>query len=541
MPFILAVKMIPVAALVATVFGASAAAAATDGAGWAATHTLAHDTGSAVHGYAMRPGELVKVAVSLELRNEARLDAMVSSLAAGTGTRHLTSADFMRDHAPSAAQVKAVVDHLMASGFVNLVVADNRLIVTADGSAATVTRAFNTELHHFNVNGRDAFANVGDALVPRALSGVVKAVLGLQNVDVVHTMIQLADATPSVSSGHSPTEFPTIYNANGLPAATNTTVAIISEGNMASTLTDLSAFVTQAGYPTPSVSTVIVGAAGTDTAGTIEWDLDSQDILAAAGGAVKQLIFYVATTLSDADLTPTYNKAVSDNKAKAINVSLGECERSASRSGVIATDDAIFKVAVAQGQTFSVSTGDSGSFECGGNRKSFQSYPAVSPYVIAVGGTTLSTSGGAWAGETVWSGTGGGTSTTEPAPAWQVASGVLGTSTARGVPDVAFDADPSSGAIIIVNGKNTQVGGTSLSAPLFAGFWARVQSANANALVFPASALYQYGPSNPTLFHDVTSGSNGGFSAKVGWDYTTGFGTLNVGNFAAFVATHPGF
>jgi len=232
---------------------------------------------------------------------------------------------------------------------------------------------------------------------------------------------------------------------------------------------------------------------------------------------------------------------VADNQASIVNISLGECETAAKNSGVEASNDQIFALGVAQGQTFSVSSGDSGSKECGRFRGNKQSYPAVSPYVMSIGGTTLSTNGTAWAGETVWSGTGGGPSVTEPAPVWQKNSGVLGTSNFRGVPDIAFDADPKSGAIVIVNGHNTQVGGTSLAAPLFAGFWARIQHANGNALVSPDPALYANAAANPSLFHDVVSGSNGGFSAKAGWDYTTGWGSLDVSAFAAFVATHPGF
>jgi pseudomonalisin/xanthomonalisin len=68
-----------------------------------------------------------------------------------------------------------------------------------------------------------------------------------------------------------------------------------------------------------------------------------------------------------------------------------------------------------------------------------------------------------------------------------------------------------------------------------------VQAANGNALGFPDPAIYQYAGANPSLFHDVTSGSNGGYSAKAGWDYTTGWGSLDVAKFNAFVATHAGF
>jgi len=254
-------------------------------------------------------------------------------------------------------------------------------------------------------------------------------------------------------------------------------------------------------------------------------------------------------------LNTDYNTVVSANVAKVINVSLGECETSAKGDGTEATDDQIFETAVAQGQTFAVASGDSGSYECGGKTNE-QSYPAVSPYVIAVGGTTLTTtSGGVWSAETAWSctsyrtcpqsadgGSGGGVSSTEAAPSWQTSSGVLGTSTKRGVPDIAFDANPATGSLPIVDGTVTQYGGTSLATPIFVGFWARIQSAHSNGLVFPATALYKYGPANEsTILHDITSGSNGGYSAKSGWDYVTGFGSLNVGPFATFLTNNAGF
>jgi len=67
------------------------------------------------------------------------------------------------------------------------------------------------------------------------------------------------------------------------------------------------------------------------------------------------------------------------------------------------------------------------------------------------------------------------------------------------------------------------------------------QSANNNLLAVPATALYKYGVAQTRLFHDVISGANGGYTAAKGWDYTTGFGSLNVGSFAAFVTSSGGF
>ncbi|WP_189799687.1 Ig-like domain-containing protein, partial [Sulfuricella sp. T08] len=82
--------------------------------------------------------------------------------------------------------------------------------------------------------------------------------------------------------------------------------------------------------------------------------------------------------------------------------------------------------------------------------------------------------------------------------------------------------------IIVVNGQLQQYGGTSLASPLFVGSWARIQSANHARLGFPASWIYSRGAQNTPAFHDVTSGSNGGYGATTGWDYTTGFGSFDV-------------
>jgi len=548
-------KMLPLAAMLSTAFGAHAMTTS-----WVPTHSHAVDTSIATEGLAMQTGEEVHIAVSLQVRDKAGLDALTESVVAGKA-RPITSEEFQLRFAPTQASVDAVVSHLKKAGFINIEVAPNRLLVTADGSAGTAKSAFNVEMKHFNVKGRDAFANTNDPVVPEELGGIVLGVHGLQTVYKAHTAHVKADdaaigAKPAATAGkvgHSPSAWPTIYNGTTIPNAANTTIGIISSGSMTQTLKDLATFVKQAGYASPTVSTVIAGGAGSSTSGTPEWDIDSQDSLGAAGGVVKSMVFYVAKSLSDAALTTAYNAAVSANTAKVINVSLGECETSAKSSGVEATDDLIFQTAVAQGQTFAVASGDSGSYECGG-RTSYQSYPAVSPYVISVGGTSLTTtSTGTWSAETVWAcsssstcanagGTGGGVSSTETAPSWQTSSGVLGTSTKRGVPDIAFDADPNSGALPIVNGSAVQYGGTSLATPIFVGFWARIQSAHSNSLVFPATALYQYGAANEsTIFHDVTSGSNGGYSAKAGWDYTTGFGSLNVANFATFVTNNSGF
>ena len=523
---------------------------------WVATHTKAHALAYAVatDTGAMAETETIHVAIALRLRNKDELDALTERLAVGQSTQVLSSQQFLERHAPTREQAVRVVNYLRSHGFQNVAMADNRLLVNADGTPGQIRAAFQAEMHHFNVNGRAAFANVTDANVPDTLADTVLAVTGLQTVHLAHTLTRRFDAQTQAASPQAttqsvvainPTLFPSIYGASGMASATTATIGIITQGSMTQTVADLKTMASNAGYPVPPVSVVTVGSASTDTSGVDEWNMDTQSSLAAAGGTIKSMLLYTANTLSDANLTTTYNKAVSDNLAKVINVSLGECETSAKSSGTEASNDQIFQTAVAQGQTFSVSSGDSGSYECGGST-SQQSYPAVSPYVMAIGGTTLSTSGGTWVSETAWSctssstcpqsasgGTGGGVSSTEAAPSWQTSAGVLTTAGKRGVPDVSFDASPNSGALILINGSNVQIGGTSLAAPLFTGFYTRIQAAHGNTLAFPASTLYAGAAANPSWFHDVTSGSNGGYSAGTGWDYVTGYGSLQVQNFSS--------
>lgn len=500
---------------------------------WAKTSTHTHETGKAVFREFLPENESLDVVVTLKLRNPELLDHHLHALTKPGDPEFrqwLSREQILADHAPMPERAKAVADHLTHAGFTNVHIEPNRLLLTATGTITAIRKAFNTEVWRFVRDGREGVANVIDVQVPSELSDTVLSVLGLQTIDQMHTMNRPAASVLLTGSVHglNPVMFPIAYNAMSLPTASTIAVGIITEGKMTQTITDLHQFETQNGLPIINPTIVQIGAPTTNTSNMAEWNLDSQTIQAMAGGQVGQMIFYTAHSLTTSDLTKAFNKAVSDNIAKVINVSLGMCESYAQADGSMAAQDQIFKVAIAQGQTFSVSSGDSGSKECGSPQGTAvgASYPASSPYVIAVGGTTLYTdASGNYGGEVVWTGGGGSPSLVEPKPSWQ--NGVVA-GTYRGVPDISFDADPYSGAVIVVNGQSAQYGGTSLAAPLFAATWARIQSANNAKLGFPASWIYSYGAQHTSAFHDVTSGSNGDYSAVVGWDYATGFGSFDV-------------
>src|SRR5438105_2209317 len=202
---------------------------------------------------------------------------------------------------------------------------------------------------------------------------------------------------------------------------------------------------------------------------------------------------------------------------------------------------------VAQGQSFFNASGDSDAFLPGEvDDPGFFGTPSASPNITQVGGTTLSTSGprGSWTSETVWnfgdgSGSSGGISTYYSIPVWQQGismSANLGSTSHRNIPDVALTAD---NVFVIADGGYgyTGVGGTSVAAPLWAGFTALVNqqaaSSGSPSVGFLNPALYAIGKgsSYSADFHDIKTGNNKWsgspnlFPAVAGYDLCTGWGT----------------
>jgi subtilase family serine protease len=194
-------------------------------------------------------------------------------------------------------------------------------------------------------------------------------------------------------------------------------------------------------------------------------------------------------------------------------------------SGEKAFDPVFTTPAGHQGVTFLSSTGDSGAPG---------EYQAYSPNVVAVGGTTLTVdAAGNYGGESGWSGSGGGISQFESQPPYQ--NGIVTQSTTmRTTPDVSMDADPNTGVAVFDsfdNGAATpweQIGGTSLSCPLWAGIIAITNQDRARvglgSLDGPTETLPKIYQLPASDFHDVTTGSNG-FNAGPGYDLVTGRGT----------------
>jgi autotransporter-associated beta strand protein len=275
--------------------------------------------------------------------------------------------------------------------------------------------------------------------------------------------------------------------------------------------------VSQTGSPTSLPSASGTSGWSRETCLDVEW--------AHAVAPSANILLVEANSASSTDLNAAVVWAANQPGVSVISMSYGFSES----SGETSYDNTVYVTPPGHaGITFVASTGDTGSPG---------TYPAFSPNVVAVGGTSLTcvknsgqSNDGTYTSETAWSDSGGGTSTIEAKPSYQPQS-----STYRQAPDVAFDADPNTGVTIYDSydyGPSTpwmQMGGTSLAAPCWAGLVAIANQLRAsqglpamNGVSATLQALYRL-PSGD--FHDITSGSNGGFSAGTGYDEVTGLGS----------------
>jgi kumamolisin len=221
--------------------------------------------------------------------------------------------------------------------------------------------------------------------------------------------------------------------------------------------------------------------------------------------------------ITDAGRDPKFRQA-------SISLGLGEKQMSV---GEMNTENTKYLMLRSLGVNIFVSSGDNGSRP---NNQVQVEFPASNPNVIAVGGTSLNlnTSNGSLVSETAWSGSGGGTSSYYAKPTWQ--SSLV--SNGRNVPDVAATANPTYGVYVVLANYVYQFGGTSLSAPIWAGICALINDARVrigkNRIGFLPPLIYPYVGQNK--FRDITSGNNGDFTAAAGYDKVTGLGTPNIAN-----------
>ena len=365
-------------------------------------------------------------------------------------------------------------------------------------------------------------------ILPRTTSEDPNPITFMRPYYAIHSAAGSSLSTPP-STAFTPAQ---IRHAYGFDQITNQgagqVIGIVDAYDDPNAESDLGVFDAQFGLPACTTANGCfrkVYSGGKPTTNS-NWALEiALDVEWAHAIAPKAMIVLVETpTNSLANLLNGVEVAV-QNGASAVSMSWTVSEF----SGESSYDDRF----VASGVTFLAAAGDSGTGVA---------YPAASPDVIGVGGTSLHlNSNGSYQSETAWSGSGGGISGYEREPLYQAQFGIPDDSRGyRGAPDVSYDGDPGTGVAIYdsigISGAAGwfQVGGTSAGTPQWAALIAIANSTRAaerkTNLSSTNTSVYAIAKSSmATDFHPVTSGSNGTCgalcTATSGYDFVTGLGT----------------
>src|ERR1017187_2943035 len=466
----------------------------------------------------LAPPERMNLAIMLPLRNQPELTALLGRLNDPTSPDYgqfLTVAQFTEQFGPTAQDYQAVVNFAQANGFIVTNKPPNRLIVDINGSVAQIEKAFHVVMTVYRHPTENRTFYSPDREPSFDLNVPVKRIAGLNNFSIPRPLLKKRAAASAIHSNatgsgpqgaYRPSDMRAAYYGSGSLTGAGQSVGLLEFDGYK--LADVNSDMGGESYTVPITNVLVDGA---------------------SAGSVRVYIAPGSSSIGVGDVD-IFNKMATDNKSKQLSCSWGWTPDDPS------DDDPIFQEFAAQGQNLFVASGDSGKYT--GNNNTDYSYPAESVYVVAVGGTDLTTNGagGPWEAETAWSDSSGGPADDGFAiPSWQV--GVAhasngASSTIRDVPDVTAEANFDN--ILCDDGTcyYNEYGGTSYAAPRWAGYLALANQQNVtnhgttlgylNPLIYPIA----FGASYDSNFHDITSGSNG-YPAVTGYDMVTGWGSPN--------------
>jgi subtilase family serine protease len=347
------------------------------------------------------------------------------------------------------------------------------------------------------------------------------------------------------------------------------TIAIIDAYGDPEIYQDLNTFDHEFGLPSANLSIIPVGPYEPSFGITYGWDAEvALDVEAAHMMAPQAHINLVVASNDSNGLFYAIRDVVVNHLGNVVSMSWGGPEDLFAQSGFYQQGilnypyaDYYFSLGASEGISFLSSSGDYGAFDGTTSTNEAASFPATSPSVTAVGGTTLfvtPTSGtlsalnstAEYQGETAWSispqyvgaqvSSGGGYSALFSRPSYQ--QGVVNGSV-RSVPDVAADANPYTGMVVVLEGELYIEGGTSLSSAMWAGMVADIDQ----FVGHPLGALnpylyfiYQDKGIYDEVFHQTASGYNGGFQAGPGYNLVTGLGSPDVPALASALKNRAG-
>ncbi len=473
--------------------------------------------------------------VTLKMRDFPKLLARLA-----TGER-ISQKEMAARYYPLDTDAKTVADWAVSQGLTVVGTETNNLGVQVRGTVAQVQAALRTSFARVSFEGAEYTAAQSAPSLPASVAAPVLGINGLQpylHAHRHHTAVKDLHPTPQIQNQppYFVKEILHAYDADktGYTGANTKTAILIDTFPLD---TDLTAFWQANSIPQTLANIEKVNVFNVTPLPPPEGE-ETLDVSWTSGVApASKVRVYATNDLEFTSLDKGLQRIITDLPAQptmtqlSISLGLGELETSPDE---IMTESQYFATIASFGVSIFVSSGDDGSFADGIELE--PSYASTDPSVTAVGGTTLvlNPSSGAVSSETAWSGSGGGESGIFSRPSYQTGPGVPA-GVMRLVPDVASAADPNTGCFLVLNGQDKQIGGTSWSAPTWAGFAALINQARAtngqpslgllNPLIYPLIGT--------TNFRDIIQGSNGPagsdtYDAGPGFDETTGIGSPDV-------------
>ncbi|HXQ80094.1 MAG TPA: S53 family peptidase [Opitutaceae bacterium] len=522
---------------------------------------------------ALTPGELsaaLSFSVTLRMRE---LDGLRTRIASGA---RVADSEMEARYLPLRADYERVAAWLAAQGFEQTLRDRTHTSVFARGSVADVARALGVRFARVAGPDGEYTSAITAPAVPVAVAAAVLSVNGLQpQLRLRH--IRPAGPSPRDVVGSyvyvTPDNVASAYNFPHAATGAGQIIAIVGEAPVQSS--DLSTFWTTAGVAQTAGNVTTVDVAGgpdpsPDASLAREADLDVQWAGAMAPGAGIRL--YLSGNVFSC-FTQILNDIPAYPAMSVVSISFADTEGDEGPD-VLQAYSQTFAAYAAAGVSVLVGSGDSGSNPTPGKGPGTYSaseplavsYPASDPSVTAVGGTAVNYVGNwNYSGEIVWndiannkSASGGGVSSYFTKPPWQSGGAVLAGQTMRCVPDVAalsvadllnvtmpgFEPFTTTGLGVLIydGGQAESASGTSLACPIWAAVAALVNEARTAAGKGPIGFLNPplYGLAGSGALNDITSGTNGAYSAGPGYDLCTGLGSPNVGNLIAALAGSAG-
>lgn len=489
------------------------------------------------------PNERIEVTVILRRASAPSAFPSMEQLGATSpdNREHLSREAFAATHGARAEDIARIRAFAAQYGLEVTSESSARRSVFLAGTVEALCKAFRVQLNRYQHETGIYRGRTGTIQIPAELDGIIEGVFGLDNRPQAQPHFRRRkDPAGGVRAHAAGTSYSAVEvaQAYNFPAGTNGTgqcVAILELGGGYNPA-DLAKYFSGLKISPPKIMAIPVdGGSNSPTGdpdgpdGEVELDVE---VVGAVAPAAQLAVYF--TTNTDRGFLDALTAAVHDatNRPSIISISWGGPESSWTQQAMNSFSAAC-QDAATMGVTVLAASGDNGSTDGSADNQPTVDFPASSPFILGCGGTRLSLSGTKITSEVAWNelasgegATGGGVSGFFATPAFQQQVGVPKSPSGfvgRGVPDVSGDADPGTGYDVIVDGSATVIGGTSAVAPLWAGLLARINQSLGKNVGYINPVLYA--AKTEATFHDITSGTNGTYSAGPGWDACTGLGS----------------